>query len=151
MPVILAFYPRDDSERRRAEEPLECCGVADWPQEKLDCERKQHPDAKSTENADCSDKRPIGPVRLIWNHRGFNDREALRHLLVLGPHASTRAQQSILNLLILCVYRGEPLLQLAELLLDERRLGLRSEEHTSELQSLMRISYAVFCLKKKNR
>src|SRR3546814_2339120 len=45
----------------------------------------------------------------------------------------------------------------------ERRLGrmrdqltaargeLRSEEHTSELQSLMRISYAVFCLKKKNK
>src|SRR3546814_8992761 len=30
------------------------------------------------------------------------------------------------------------------------RLG-RSEEHTSELQSLMRISYAVFCLKKKNK
>src|SRR3546814_3941493 len=30
-------------------------------------------------------------------------------------------------------------------------LGLRSEEHTSELQSLMRISYAVFCLKKKNK
>src|SRR3546814_8596528 len=29
-------------------------------------------------------------------------------------------------------------------------LGIRSEEHTSELQSLMRISYAVFCLKKKN-
>src|SRR3546814_9878842 len=31
-----------------------------------------------------------------------------------------------------------------------RLVGLRSEEHTSELQSLMRISYAVFCLKKKN-
>src|SRR3546814_7292583 len=30
-------------------------------------------------------------------------------------------------------------------------LGHRSEEHTSELQSLMRISYAVFCLKKKNK
>src|SRR3546814_7416606 len=29
--------------------------------------------------------------------------------------------------------------------------GYRSEEHTSELQSLMRISYAVFCLKKKNK
>src|SRR3546814_9235216 len=29
--------------------------------------------------------------------------------------------------------------------------GLRSEEHTSELQSLMRISYAVFCLKKKTK
>src|SRR3546814_3118122 len=35
--------------------------------------------------------------------------------------------------------RGEPL----------RLHVLRSEEHTSELQSLMRISYAVFCLKKK--
>src|SRR3546814_8411891 len=38
---------------------------------------------------------------------------------------------------------------------DRVRLGApvvayRSEEHTSELQSLMRISYAVFCLKKKN-
>src|SRR3546814_745786 len=31
---------------------------------------------------------------------------------------------------------------------DRIGLGLRSEEHTSELQSLMRISYAVFCLKK---
>src|SRR3546814_3305883 len=30
-----------------------------------------------------------------------------------------------------------------------RGYGIRSEEHTSELQSLMRISYAVFCLKKK--
>src|SRR3546814_10823151 len=33
--------------------------------------------------------------------------------------------------------------------LSEREMS-RSEEHTSELQSLMRISYAVFCLKKKN-
>src|SRR3546814_4888582 len=32
-----------------------------------------------------------------------------------------------------------------------RRQRRRSEEHTSELQSLMRISYAVFCLKKKNK
>src|SRR3546814_4924843 len=34
--------------------------------------------------------------------------------------------------------------------LYERLCAVRSEEHTSELQSLMRISYAVFCLKKKN-
>src|SRR3546814_1895877 len=33
--------------------------------------------------------------------------------------------------------------------LSQRRRRGRSEEHTSELQSLMRISYAVFCLKKK--
>src|SRR3546814_9782014 len=32
---------------------------------------------------------------------------------------------------------------------DDFVIGDRSEEHTSELQSLMRISYAVFCLKKK--
>src|SRR3546814_2463226 len=32
-----------------------------------------------------------------------------------------------------------------------RRQGLRSEEHTSELQPLMRISYAVFCLQKKKK
>src|SRR3546814_8037985 len=36
------------------------------------------------------------------------------------------------------------------LALHEVRDRERSEEHTSELQSLMRISYAVFCLKKKN-
>src|SRR3546814_1222815 len=38
-------------------------------------------------------------------------------------------------------------------LFHQRRLSLtqRSEEHTSELQSLMRISYAVFCLKKKKK
>src|SRR3546814_4534342 len=36
-------------------------------------------------------------------------------------------------------------------IMDVNARGLfRSEEHTSELQSLMRISYAVFCLKKKN-
>src|SRR3546814_10052628 len=38
---------------------------------------------------------------------------------------------------------------LAPLLRSGRGVGVRSEEHTSELQSLMRISYAVFCLKKK--
>src|SRR3546814_1950537 len=35
--------------------------------------------------------------------------------------------------------------------LDLKADALRSEEHTSELQSLMRISYAVFCLKKKKK
>src|SRR3546814_1656355 len=39
--------------------------------------------------------------------------------------------------------------QVASLALADAALQDRSEEHTSELQSLMRISYAVFCLKKK--
>src|SRR3546814_4571552 len=34
---------------------------------------------------------------------------------------------------------------------EVEEVAVRSEEHTSELQSLMRISYAVFCLKKKNK
>src|SRR3546814_3856474 len=38
-----------------------------------------------------------------------------------------------------------------EFLAFSELLQHRSEEHTSELQSLMRISYAVFCLKKKNK
>src|SRR3546814_3866850 len=36
-------------------------------------------------------------------------------------------------------------------LVPDQVFPVRSEEHTSELQSLMRISYAVFCLKKKNK
>src|SRR3546814_3446299 len=39
---------------------------------------------------------------------------------------------------------------IADLVLPSGSSIPRSEEHTSELQSLMRISYAVFCLKKKN-
>src|SRR3546814_4893941 len=39
--------------------------------------------------------------------------------------------------------------QLGRRSMNSRTSALRSEEHTSELQSLMRISYAVFCLKKK--
>src|SRR3546814_2539929 len=43
-------------------------------------------------------------------------------------------------------------LGLARVTVSENAYGSpRSEEHTSELQSLMRISYAVFCLKKKNQ
>src|SRR3546814_10633854 len=45
---------------------------------------------------------------------------------------------------------GSPQLVLDDASHDRVSLGGRSEEHTSELQSLMRISYAVFCLKKKN-
>src|SRR3546814_3602863 len=46
-----------------------------------------------------------------------------------------------------CGQHVAPVLGLA--LVHPQQAALRSEEHTSELQSLMRISYAVFCLKKK--
>src|SRR3546814_18364057 len=51
-------------------------------------------------------------------------------------------QDSVLGLIVL---RGE----LMQITSRQREKARRSEEHTSELQSLMRISYAVFCLKKK--
>src|SRR3546814_1397752 len=46
--------------------------------------------------------------------------------------------------------RHAPRLLVRAAALVHEQLPRRSEEHTSELQSLMRISYAVFCLKKKN-
>src|SRR3546814_1878939 len=55
--------------------------------------------------------------------------------------------------IVICIMR---LARLPESSVEVRSVGIvrngwRSEEHTSELQSLMRISYAVFCLKKKTR
>src|SRR3546814_6630315 len=52
--------------------------------------------------------------------------------------------------------RFEPACADADIVVSDRRLPYwcaprRSEEHTSELQALMRISYAVFCLKKKKK
>src|SRR3546814_3557580 len=44
---------------------------------------------------------------------------------------------------------GGPVLEHQKDALERATEALRSEEHTSELQSLMRISYAVFCLEKK--
>src|SRR3546814_7121267 len=48
---------------------------------------------------------------------------------------------------------GQPGRQIMKLMASSVSLvgGVRSEEHTSELQSLMRISYAVFCLNKKKK
>src|SRR3546814_1376447 len=58
------------------------------------------------------------------------------------------------RLFALCAERGIPAITAAPLGMGAAVLAflpghMRSEEHTSELQSLMRISYAVFCLKKK--
>src|SRR3546814_5561879 len=46
---------------------------------------------------------------------------------------------------------GSPVDEWLDALEGDAEVGGRSEEHTSELQSLMRISYAVFCLKKKKK
>src|SRR3546814_3593831 len=76
-----------------------------------------------------------------------------------GPSGSSAAQsrQARASAMIRPSSRSafEDLPAIAEYPLDEGRHldagGARSEEHTSELQSLMRNSYAVFCLKKKKK
>src|SRR3546814_2067426 len=67
---------------------------------------------------------------------GNHDRRRL-----VRDHRQPRLLQSAENVLALL---AEPL----ERGVEHRRVAPRSEEHTSELQSLMRTSYAVFCLKK---
>src|SRR3546814_9374610 len=59
-------------------------------------------------------------------------------------------QQIILSLQQYWDKHGCALLQPYDMEVGAGTSHTRSEEHTSELQSLMRISYAVFCLKKKN-
>src|SRR3546814_1484320 len=72
----------------------------------------------------------------------------LQHGAIAGAHQDRRAREALRP--------GKRLIRiealgLAALTLRHGLTGVsRSEEHTSELQSLMRISYAVFCLKKKN-
>src|SRR3546814_10358344 len=71
------------------------------------------------------------------------DRETL-HVVVeqhrIGDLLGHRRQHRVALLAIELVLLHQPV---------ERNLDVRSEEHTSEIQSLMRISYAVFCLKNK--
>src|SRR3546814_5941776 len=89
----------------------------------------------------------------------------IRHLAHLHPHAvdvegCVKQMQKARVVAILDVFQvqlpvGLGILPRAaeidhRLVKDAVNPGARSEEHTSELQSLMRTSYAVFCLKKKN-
>src|SRR3546814_10323547 len=65
----------------------------------------------------------------------------------LGPFVDQQDDQIDLGMVV--GDRLGDILQQHGLTRTRRRDDQRSEEHTSELQSLMRISYAVFCLKKK--
>src|SRR3546814_6149472 len=78
----------------------------------------------------------------------------------LGPNGSGKSTTMRLMLGLdrgegTCLFDGQDFVTLAEpmrhvgALLEAKPFHPRSEEHTSELQSLMSISYAVFCLKKK--
>src|SRR3546814_7401260 len=80
-----------------------------------------------------------------------SDYEAIRSVVLQGQAVST-GSSPLMPVLSeyyddsITEYEYDP--ELSRELMEEAG---RSEEHTSELQSLMRISYAVFCLKKKTR
>src|SRR3546814_5396639 len=86
--------------------------------------------------------------------------EARQRMLIQWIARHGRAMQAILEGdLATAEQHAESALELGRRTLGDQVEGIygiqmftirRSEEHTSELQSLMRISYAVFCLKKKN-
>src|SRR3546814_19749306 len=91
-----------------------------------------------------------------YGHRVLGEREAIPAMLELFEKSGIHATWATVGFLM-CDGRDELLARAPEDLptyADPRLsnysyLDERSEEHTSELQSLMRISYAVFCLKKK--
>src|SRR3546814_2612538 len=75
-------------------------------------------------------------------------------VLALGAHRNAswklRLSRTITFQSLSLVAIGAYLIAMVVIAVAAQALG-RSEEHTSELQSLMRSSYAVFCLKKKNK
>src|SRR3546814_6457864 len=83
----------------------------------------------------------------VMVNTGFMD-NAERTRKLLAPHRSGPLRKIVLTQAHADHYGGVPVLAAPGTeVIAERRF--RSEEHTSELQSLMRISYAVFCLKNK--
>src|SRR3546814_13128815 len=78
--------------------------------------------------------------------------EIYTYLHTLSLHDALPIYTDYYNLMFLVDERGRKQgegFQIAKEAIDYLTEVVRSEEHTSELQSLMRISYAVFCLKKK--
>src|SRR3546814_10899159 len=80
----------------------------------------------------------VTPRSAGWEHVGFR----VAHLLDGQVHAGEEAARETCLVLV----AGSADISAG----GQSFAGVRSEEHTSELQSLMRISYAVFCLKNKN-
>src|SRR3546814_5635841 len=83
--------------------------------------------------------------------RIFSGRIPIRKILKIGGRACQRRMPTI-DVVVLKPGFVRPTAIAHQMVPDRLLTGQeRSEEHTSELQSLMRISYAVFCLKKKNK
>src|SRR3546814_2142923 len=116
---------------------MPCRFVMPWPWRSLPC----------LSSAGFAAAVVIARQRELWHATEANfecpvSRSPLSHyrlpVMIDGPHEAGRRKLPTL-------FQGR--LRLHYLM----QFSCRSEEHTSELQSLMRISYAVFCLKKKNK
>src|SRR3546814_7169693 len=115
-----------------------------------------------------AERDPLEPFnRGVWDFNQAVDKVALKPASVVYRNvAPTAARRGVRNMLnnadeplsfinaLLQVKIGRAFHTLGRFVINTTigvgGLADRSEEHTSELQSLMRISYAVFCLKKKN-
>src|SRR3546814_4563587 len=83
------------------------------------------------------------PISLTWAFR------KAKWFASVPRHAAPRQSASAHRLMVLPKRASGPTIPPSFSAPTQPKAPLRSEEHTSELQSLMRISYAVFCLKKK--
>src|SRR3546814_7145047 len=107
----------------------------------------------ATQGKISADARPAATIQRIELLDGPTLWPDLRGLIdpqqraVILADAATKARQRTLLSWLLALVAGIAVFLLA----PESPESARSEEHTSELQSLMRISYAVFCLKKKKK
>src|SRR3546814_361511 len=90
---------------------------------------------------------------LIERYRNVTDRRVVHSRLTETGDAALAKAPPLLDAIFLKALRDLPAGERHAIVTElERVAGLmRSEEHTSELQSLMRISYAVFCWKKKKK
>src|SRR3546814_3979519 len=109
----------------------------------------------------------IDRIKGVWQQRarfainlaygvfqGFNGQGQILMLRIQEPPALAGGIQFIKRCQVdrtQTFYRARNALHFGLQPIGATQLFSRSEEHTSELQSLMRISYAVFCLKKKNK
>src|SRR3546814_6378415 len=119
--------------------------ISDWSSDvcSSDLFRRQRQDACRVDDLDGTDDHDRCAVR---GKGHLDEGEFVSHRVVLG--SATEGTSSI-RFVDHCSGGVNPAGASAPP--ANRNFSIRSEEHTSELQSLMRISYAVFCLKKKKQ
>src|SRR3546814_3870870 len=98
-------------------------------------------------------ERTVETAKAVEAHFLEQEKEAVEGLFTIGGFSFAGAGQNMgLAFVRLKDWSERETPELGAAAVAGRAMAaLRSEEHTSELQSLMRISYAVFCLKKKKK